>query len=114
MVRKIVLLNLLAVIMAACTTVETMKWVGVGGSKADGTVIMGIDVPPKMGIRETEVQWDGKQANAEANRRCQNWGYSNAEIFNDSFPVQVICYPQGISPCWSKAYRITYQCIGGR
>lgn len=102
---------ILALLLGGCTTVNTMKWVGVGGSKADGTVILGIDVPPKMWVRETEVQWDAQQANEEADRRCRNWGYKSAEIFRETLPVQVICHPQGISPCWSKTYRITYQCV---
>lgn len=89
-----------------------MNWVGVGGSKADGTVVLGIDVPPKMGVRETNVEWDIQQANAEANRRCQNWGYAGAEMFRETLPVHMVCHPQGISPCWSKTYRISYQCIG--
>ncbi len=110
-VLKIVGLVAFAGLVGACTTMEHMKWFGVGGSKADGVVILGFDVPPKMGIRETEVQYDKEQANAEADRRCRNWGYSGAEIFRDDFPVLVVCHPQGISPCWSKTYRITYQCL---
>lgn len=103
---------LIATLTCACTTTETMKWVGMGGSKAGGTVILGIDVPPKAGVRETNVQWDAQQANAEAARRCQNWGYAGAEVFNDNLPAQVVCHPEGISPCWSKTYRVIYQCIG--
>lgn len=105
------LLIVLTVMMTACATTETRDWAGVGGSKADGTVILGIDVPPKMGVSETIVQWDVTQANAEADRRCKNWGYGGAEAFNDKLPVQMICHPQGFSPCWSKTYRIAYQCV---
>ncbi len=110
--RKVAALSIL-LLTAACTTTEPMKWVAVGGSKADGSVIMGIDVPPKMWIAETEVEWDVEQANVEADRRCRNWGYQGADIFREEFPVQKTCYPQGFSPCWSKKYRMTYQCIGG-
>ncbi len=110
-VLKIICLVAFAGLVGACTTMEHRKWFGVGGSKADGVVILGIDVPPKMGVRETEVQYDKEQANTEADRRCRNWGYSGAETFRDDFPVHVVCHPQGISPCWSKTYRITYQCL---
>ncbi|THF64346.1 YecR family lipoprotein [Pseudothauera rhizosphaerae] len=103
---------LLAALTSACSTTEKMRWVAVGGSKADGAVILGIDVPAKMGVRETLVEWDEHQANAEAERRCKNWGYTGAETFRDDFPVQVVCHAQGISPCWSKTYRIVYQCVG--
>jgi hypothetical protein len=51
-----------------------MDWAAVGGSKADGTVVLGIDVPPKIGVSETIVQWDAAKANSEADRRCRNWG----------------------------------------
>ena len=113
MLKQIIAVISLAAITAGCATVETetAEWVGVGGGKADGMVILGIDVPPKVGVTETIIHWDGRQANAEANRRCQNWGYSGAEAFNDKFPVQKICHPVGISPCWSKTYRIVYQCV---
>lgn len=106
-----ILSTLFAVLTSACSTTETMNWVGVGGSKADGSVTLGIEVPPKMGVSETIVQWDAKQANTEADRRCKNWGYAGAEMFGDPFPVIVVCRPQGFSPCWSKSYRITYQCL---
>ncbi|HPK31173.1 YecR family lipoprotein [Ottowia sp.] len=98
-------------ITGCATPTEHARWVGVGGSKADGTVVLGIDVEPKMGVRETEIAWDIEQANAEADRRCRNWGYSRAEVFHNDFPVLKVCHPQGISPCWSKTYRVTYQCI---
>lgn len=109
-IYRVILISGISLI-SACTTTEKMSWVGVGGSKADGTVILGIEVPPKMGISETHIEWDTKQANIEANRRCQNWGYAGAEIFNDQFPVLRVCHPQGMSPCWSKSYRINYQCL---
>lgn len=53
-VLKIIFLVTFAGLVGACTTMEHMKWFGVGGSKADGVVILGFDVPPKMGVRETE------------------------------------------------------------
>lgn len=99
------------ILSAACTTTEVARWNAVGGSKADGAVVLGIEVPPKMGVSETIIQWDIEQANAEANRRCKNWGYGGAEMFGTEFPVLVTCRPQGFSPCWSKSYRVTYQCL---
>jgi hypothetical protein len=107
--RVFVLAGVLMV--SACTTTEKMSWVGVGGSKADGTVVLGIEVPAKVGIAETHIEWDMAQANSEANKRCQNWGYAGAEVFNDQVPVLRVCHPMGLSPCWSKSYRLNYQCI---
>ena len=98
-------------LIGACTATEHMMWGGVGGSKADGMVVLGFEVPPKIGISETSVLYDIEQANAEADRRCRNWGYSGAEVFRSDFPVIKICHPQGLSPCWSKTYRVSYQCL---
>ena len=111
MSNSFIFVLLSAIAISGCTTTERRKWVAVGGSKSDGQVILGIDVPAKNGITETTVEYSVIQANQEANRRCKNWGYGQAEIFNDTFPVNVTCYGQGISPCWSKSLRIIYQCI---
>ena len=51
-------------VLSGCTTTESMRWVGIDGSKAGGTVVLGIHVPPKIGIRETIVEWDIDQANS--------------------------------------------------
>ena len=105
------LLIALSTMLFACANTEKLEWAAVGGSKADGTVILGIDVPAIVGVRETTVEWDPAQANSETDRRCRNWGYSGAEAFRGKLPVQKTCYAQGISPCWSKSYRINYQCL---
>jgi hypothetical protein len=105
------LLLLMAAVLFACTQAANMEWTSVGGSKADGVVVLGIEVPPKMGVSETIVSWDSSQANAEAERRCKNWGYAGAESFGEKLPVQMVCHPQGMSPCWSKTYRINFQCV---
>ena len=111
MKARMSLLVALSATMLACTSSETHDWVPVGGSRSDGIVVLGIAVPPKFGVRETAVQWDAEQANAEANRLCRNWGYNGAETFNTKLPVQLICHPVGISPCWSKTYKLIYQCL---
>ena len=109
--KNLFLIILCTALTSACSTMKMASWSGVGGSKADGMVVLGIDVPGKNRVSETKIRWDVKQANAEAARRCRNWGYSNAEVFRESFPVQITCHPNGGSPCWSKTYRVTYQCI---
>jgi hypothetical protein len=108
---RFVALIAVSLLLYGCTTHENRKWIGVGGSKADGVVVLGIEIPPKMYISETMVDYDIEQANSEADRRCKNWGYAGAEIFRNDFPVLVVCHPQGFSPCWSKTYRATYQCL---
>lgn len=109
------LLVLFCAFFAGCATPpERSDWTLVGGSKADGNVLLGIDIPPKMWVTETTTEWDVEQANAEASKRCKNWGFSGAEVYRSGqFPVLKTCYAQGISPCWSKTYRVRYQCVGG-
>lgn len=104
---------ILTALVSACSTTEKREWIGIGGSKADGTVVLGIDLPAKFGVTEPSATWDTQQANGEAERRCKNWGYAGAELFGDKLPVQVICQqmPGGISPCGQKTYRVLYQCL---
>ena len=104
------------ILTLACTTTEKREWIGVGGSKADGTVILGIDLPAKFGVVEPSATWNIEQASHGADRRCKNWGYFGAELFGDRLPVQVICQqiPRGISPCGQKTYRIMYQCLDSK
>ncbi|MDR2129118.1 MAG: hypothetical protein LBP52_08660 [Burkholderiaceae bacterium] len=103
-----------AILATGCANHAKMDWMLVGGSKADGNIILGIDVPPIMGVAETEVTWDTEQANLEADRRCKNWGFGGAEMYRGQFPVLKTCHPQGFSPCWSKTYRIQYQCVDAK
>lgn len=112
---KKLLIALCAILAGCATPSERSAWVLVGGSKADGNVTLGIDVPAKMWVTETTTEWDIDQANAEADRRCKNWGYTGADMYRaGQFPILKICHPQGVSPCWSKTYRVQYQCTGGK
>ncbi len=58
---------------------------------ADGVVVPGIEIPPKISIAETTVEYAIEQANSEADRRRKNWGYAGGEIFRNDFPVLVVC-----------------------
>ena len=58
-------------LLGACATVEHMNWIGVGGSKADGTVILGIDLPAKFGVAEPSATWDIQQANPRCQTSCR-------------------------------------------
>ena len=114
LVWMVIFISLSGAAFSACTTTEKIEWTSRGGSKSDGNVILGIDVPAQMGLRETIVKWDAKQANELATKGCRNWGYVGAERFSEPLPAQLTCHGYGISPCWSKTYRITYQCISAR
>jgi hypothetical protein len=102
-----------AALIVSCTTTENKRWQTIGGSKADGTIILGIDLPAKFGVSEPSATWDIDQANSEADHKCKNWGYAGSEMFGTDFPVQVVCMqiPGGISPCGQKSYRLMYQCL---
>jgi len=113
-ISKKLLITVCAVFLASgcATPTERANWVMVAGSKADGNVTLGIDVPAKFGVIETHVEWNINQANTEADRRCKNWGYVGAEMYREGqFPILKTCHAQGISPCWSKTYRVQYQCL---
>ena len=74
-----------------------------GGSKGDGTVILGVNVD-----EFDRVNWDGAQA--KATKRCKAWGYSDAEAFEG---IRERCIePFGwYSGCARKEVSRTYQCI---
>jgi hypothetical protein len=114
MKARVTLLMALAILAVACTRTEALEWSVVGGSKSDGNVVLGIDVPARLGFTETRVEWEIEQANAAADQRCRTYGYPGAERFTGKLPVQMSCFSQGISPCYSKAYRINYQCLDKR
>ena len=77
--------------------------VSVGGSKADGTIVMGASVG---GF--SHVDWSG--AEAEASKKCQAWGYSSAESFSGA-GVSTRCAVQGVWGCAQYEATRTYQCI---
>jgi hypothetical protein len=112
---KYIALMAVALLAGCATPTEHGNWAMVDGSKSDGVVTLGIDVPPKMGVRETMIQWDVAQADGEADRRCKSWGYAGADMYrNGQLPVTEVCQAQGISPCWSKKYRVKYQCVDSK
>ena len=74
----------------------------IGGSKADGTVVMGVTVS-----EFDQVDWDG--ANTTAHERCRAWGFSSARAFSG---VRERCVAGGgFSGCARKEISRTYQCL---
>lgn len=72
---KATLATLAALLLTACVTVPK-TYEAVDGSKADGKVTLGYQI---VGSQIAKV--DEQQAYREALRRCQGWGYRNAEGF---------------------------------
>ena len=75
---------------------------GLGGSKGDGTVILGANVG-----EFDRVNWDGAQLKAK--KRCTAWGYRDTEAFEG---IRERCItPGGWSGCAEKEVSRTYQCL---
>ena len=74
----------------------------IGGSKADGTVVMGVTVSEL-----DQVDWDG--ANHMALERCRAWGFTGARAFSG---VRERCVAGGgLSGCARKEISRAYQCL---
>ena len=74
----------------------------IGGSKADGTVVMGVTVS-----EFDEVDWEG--ANHTALERCRAWGFVGARAFSGVRERCVVA--GGWSGCARKELFRTYQCL---
>ena len=73
----------------------------VGGSKADGTVIMGASIG---GF--DKIDWSG--ADDIALTRCKAWGYSEVEAFTGT---QTQCTYMGAYGCVQSDVTRSFQCI---
>jgi len=90
--------------LSGCAVQTTM--VPTGGSRADGTVEMSYE------IGEFEhAKIDLAQAAKDAARRCQAWGYSDAEPFGGQ--KSQCLRSGGMSGCSRKFVSMQFQCIGG-
>jgi hypothetical protein len=99
-------IGLLAVVslLSACAVQKTM--VPTGGSRADGTVEMSYEI----GEFE-QAKLDMTQAARDAARRCQAWGYSDAEPFGGQ---KSQCQQQGgFGGCARTFVSMQFQCVGG-
>lgn len=91
----------LATFLTACAINVTP--LTTGGSKADGTVIASYE----YGAFQQPVV-DMNAAQNSAKKRCQSWGYKNAEAFD---AAQNECLAQnGYGNCVQTRVNITYQC----
>ncbi|EHK2735228.1 hypothetical protein J9K13_002756 [Salmonella enterica] len=99
--KRIFIFLLLSSALSGCSVHKDM--IPVGGSKADGTVKLAYE----YGIlREPEVSM--QQGVEAATRKCQSWGYKEAEPFGGS---EQTCIASGQYGC--MRYRVTteFQCI---
>lgn len=93
-----------AACLSGCAVQKTM--VPTGGSRADGTVEMSYEV----GEFE-QAKIDLAQAGKDAARRCQAWGYSDAEPFGGQ---RSECQQRGgFGGCARTFVSMQFQCTGG-
>lgn len=85
--------------LAGCATVKPYD---IGGSKADGTVIMG-------GILREFDSMDWSEAEEIAVARCKGWGYARAEGFSGTRSQCVS--GGGAFGCGRMEVTRTYQCL---
>lgn len=97
--KKYAAIMMMLVILGACGTV--MYPIAIDGSKADGTILMGVTVGPF-----DEVDWKGKLEEVVA--RCKSWGYEGAEGFEG---VRERCLRQGAYSCERAELTRRYQCL---
>ena len=98
--KQIALLTF-AVALAGCAGAPVIPF-DIGGSKADGTVVMGATI----GAFSGPVEWES--AEGDALRRCEAWGYSKVEAFTG---IRTRCLRQGTYGCMEEEQSRTYQCI---
>ena len=89
-----------AVSLSGCGVAKTP--LDLGGSKGDGTIIIGANVG-----EFDHVNWDGAQE--KARKRCAAWGYRGTEAFEG---IRERCITHGgWSGCAEKEVSRTYQCL---
>lgn len=88
----------------------TKNWEASGGSKADAIVEVGFTYNPQLEKPETS----DAQARAEAIKRCQAWGYEDAEPFGmfKQNCQQMDFIPFAGLQCQSMLITRQYQCLG--
>ena len=99
--RFLVCCALAAVSLSGCGVMKTP--LDFGGSKGDGTVVIGANVS-----EFDRVNWDGAQA--KARKRCTAWGYRDTEAFEG---IRERCITPGgwWSGCAEKEVSRAYQCL---
>lgn len=101
MKKNIVIIPLIALALSACEVSKDA--VPIGGSRADGTVVLGYTVAE---LEIPKVDWAVAQKNAD--KRCQAWGYKRSEAFEGEMRN---CVSFGYGGCSMFQVQKTYQCL---
>lgn len=111
--KKLATLTLAAALvlaMTGCAKPVMKQWQAAGGSRADATVEVGFIYYPEREKPEASDQ----QAYQEAVKRCQAWGYADAEPFglvNDKCE-QMNFVPFAGMVCSKRMVTRQFQCLG--
>lgn len=110
--KKLATLTLAAAFLlgAGCAKPVMKQWQASGGSRADATVEVGFMYNPQTEKPEASDQ----QALQEAVRRCQAWGYTDAEPFGlvKDNCVNMVFQPFVGLVCEKKMVTRQFQCLG--
>lgn len=109
-VGTLILAAAFLVCASGCAQKVVKTWEAAGGSRADATVEVGFVFNPEVEIPSHSEQ----QALQEARKRCQSWGYGDAEPFG---LVKSTCQQSRYAPfagliCTSMLVTRQYQCLG--
>jgi len=99
--KKLLLVGLASALLAGCSAHK--EFVATGGSKADGTIELSYSYGSFEIPKVNEEQ--GLQL---AKKRCESWGYKNAEKFGGR--KQVCAMPSGFG-CNEFTVTMQYQCL---
>lgn len=110
--KKLVTLALAAAFLCGtgCAKQVNKMWEASGGSRADATVEVGFVYDPTREIPQHNEQ----QAYQQAVKRCQAWGYTDAEPFGlvKSTCQNTVLQPFAGPVCVSMLVTRQYQCLG--
>lgn len=95
--KSILLITIL--IISSCTYSPTIY----SGSKADAIISVSYTTAPAL---LTAKDWE--RVDMDANERCKNWGFSNAERFDLG---RKVCLVYNAFGCIKWEYYHNYQCI---
>ena len=90
-------------LMSGCLATTMLVPMDIDGSKADGTIVMGVG-----GVNwSTKIDWN--KAGVNAAFRCRSWGYEGARPFTG---LTKKCVDRGEILCLEYEVRRKYQCTG--
>lgn len=98
------------VLASGCAKPVHVTWQAAGGSRADATIEVAYTYNPELEI----PQQSEAQAQAEALKRCQAWGYADAEPFGleKSQCVHMTYNPFAGPICTKYMVSRQFQCLG--